>query len=108
GAEDVDGTRRFHSTYAVAGARARAGRWQGRATIGDAFHLLTAQRRTLDGVFGAVEVSPARWAAAQLEYDTEKGNAGMGLALPFGLRLRAALLHMQSLSLGAGWSLVLG
>ena len=44
---------------------------------------------------------------AQIEYDTEKWNAGLGLSPWAGLRLRTALLNGESLSLGAGWSLTL-
>ena len=107
GVEDIDGTRRFHSTYAVTGTRFVAAGLSGRTTFGYGFRALTAQRRTLDGAFGALELSPVRWASAQIEYDTEKWNSGLGVSLPFGLRARAALLHMESLSVGAGWSLAL-
>ena len=66
-----------------------------------------ATRRVLDGAFGAAELAPWRWLRAQIEYDTEKWNAGLGLSPWAGLRLRAALLNAESLSLGAGWSLTL-
>jgi hypothetical protein len=39
-----------------------------------------------------------------MEYDTEKWNVGVGVALPFGLRLRAAALNLETLSAGAGWT----
>jgi hypothetical protein len=58
----------------------------------------------LDGTFGAVDCAVTRSLDAQIEYDSEKWNAGVGLGLFGGLRIRAALLHMESLSLGAGWS----
>ena len=104
GVEDVKGTRRFHSTYAVAGMPFAIRDFRGRLSIGYAPRVVTASRHTLDGAFGALEVSPWRAVAAQLEYDTEKWNAALALPLPFGLRMRGALLHLQSLAFGAGFS----
>lgn len=107
GVDDIRGTRRFHATYAVSGLPWRIQDVQGRIAMGYAFRAFTASRHTLDGVFGAVEVSPWRFVAAQLEYDTEKMNAAIAVPTPFGLRLRAALLHMESFSIGAGFYLPL-
>ena len=104
GVEDLEGTRRFHSCYVVTGDRFTSFRLHGRATLGYGFRALPAVRRTLNGVFGALEVSPVRHAVTQLEYDSEKWNAGLGVALPFGIRLRAALLNLESLSFGFGWT----
>jgi len=102
GIEDAKGTRRFHSTYAVTGLPYRIGQVQGRLSMGYAFDVLEAGRRTLLGTFGAVELSPWRMLAAQLEYDTEKWNLGVAVPAPYGIRLRAALLNMESLSIGVG------
>ncbi len=107
GVEDLEGTRRFHSSYAVAGTEIHMVRLRGRAALGYGFHAFDAVRRTLDGGFGAIELSPWRALAAQVEYDSDKWNAAMGLALPFGIRIRAALLHLDSPSLGAGWAATL-
>ena len=104
GVDDVEGTRRFHSSYAVTGTQFSINRLHGRAALGYGFRGLPAARRTLDGAFGALELSPWRHVATQIEYDSEKWNAGLGVALPFGIRVRASLLHLESLSLGAGWS----
>jgi hypothetical protein len=104
GIEDIEGTRRFHSTYAVCGVPLAWNALRGRATLGYGSRTLPAKRRTLDGTFGAFELSPWRRVAPQIEYDTEKWNAGLGLALPFGIQLHASLLHLESLALGAGWS----
>ena len=41
--------------------------------------------------------------AVRVEYDTEKWNAGIGVGLKYGLRLRVAALNMEGLSVGAGW-----
>jgi hypothetical protein len=107
GVEDARGQRRFHSTYAVTGMPFTVAAVRARVSAGYGFRVLDARRRVLDGAFGAAELSPLPWLRAQLEYDTEKWNAGLGLSPWSGLRLRAALLHLESLSLGAGWSLTL-
>lgn len=104
GVEDVQGTRRFHSSYAVAGMPFHVSEWTGRVTAGYGFRLFDADRYVLDGAFGAAEMSPWPWLLAQLEYDTEKWNAGVGLRPIAGLQIRAALLNMESASVGAGWS----
>jgi len=107
GIDDARGQRRFHSTYAVTGMPFSIAGLQGRLAAGYGFRIFTAMRYVLDGAFGAAELSPLPWLRGQLEYDSEKWNAGLGLSPWAGLRLRAALLHLQSLSLGAGWSLTL-
>ena len=104
GAEDVEGTRRFHSTYAVAGMPLEISHVQSRFSLGYAPSVFTAARHVLEGGFGALEVSPWRAVAVRMEYDTEKWNVGVGVALPFGLRLRAAALNLETLSAGAGWT----
>jgi hypothetical protein len=107
GIEDARGQRRFHSTYAVTGLPMAIAGMHARVSAGYGFRILDAARRVLDGAFGAVELAPWPWLRGQLEYDTEKWNAGVGLSPWAGLRLRAALLNLESLSLGAGWSLTL-
>jgi hypothetical protein len=107
GVEDARGQRRFHSTYAVTGLPFALAGMRCRLAAGYGFRMLHAMRRVLDGAFGAAELAPLPWMRAQVEYDTEKWNAGLGLSPWAGLRLRAALLNMESLSLGAGWSLTL-
>jgi hypothetical protein len=103
GGEDVHGTKRFHSTYGVAGMPFDIYRLQSRVTIGYAPRVFTASRRTLDGLFGAYEVTARRTVAAALEYDTEKWNSMLGINLGFGIRARVALLDLEHLSFGAGW-----
>jgi hypothetical protein len=103
GIEDARGTRRFHSTYAVTGMPWRIQSVHGRMSVGYAFAAFKAGRRTLLGTFGAFEFSPWRWLAAQLEYDTEKWNLGLAVPAPYGIRFRAAWLHLQTLSAGVGW-----
>ena len=107
GIDDARGQRRFHSSYAVTGMPFSLAGVQGRVAAGYGFRIFKAERYVLNGGFGAAELAPLRWLRAQLEYDSEKWNAGLGLSPWAGLRLRAALLHMESVSLGAGWSLTL-
>jgi len=104
GAEDLNGTRRFHDSYVVAGLEKQIKDVQTRFSLGYATHVFRAPRYVLDRGFGAVEVSPWRVVAAQAEYDSEKWNVGIGLALPYGLRFRAAALNLETLSVGAGWT----
>jgi hypothetical protein len=103
GVEDVRGTRRFHSTYGVAGLPLRIAQMHGRVSLGYAFKALKAGRRTLLGTFGAVEWFPWRLLVMQVEYDTEKWNLGLAAPAPYGIRFRAALLDMESLSVGVGF-----
>ena len=103
GVEDIQGTRRYHSAYAVAGIPHEIFHVQSRFSLGYASRVFTASRYVLDGAFGALEVSPWRSVAARFEYDTEKINVGLGFDLGFGLRIRAAALNMESLSAGVGW-----
>lgn len=104
GVEDAVGFRRFHSTYAVAGLPLAVGTLPTRWSVGYGFRVGDPGRRTLDGLFGAGEVSPTRWARVQLEYDSEKWNAGIGLTPGGGVQLRSSLLNMESLAWGASWS----
>src|SRR5207244_36467 len=103
GVEDVEGTRRFHSAYAVAGMPLEIQYVRSRVTLGYAFRAFTASRYVLDGCFGALEASPWNRLAAQLEFDSEKWNAGLQFKAPFGFRVRADLLGLTSLSAGVGW-----
>jgi hypothetical protein len=103
GVDDVEGTRRFHSSYLVTGMPFAIFHLQNRLSLGYAPSVFTATHHVLEGGFGAFEVSPWRAVAARVEYDSEKWNAGFGVDLIYGLRLRAAALNMESLSVGASW-----
>ena len=103
GIEDAKGTRRFHSTYGVAGLPWQIQQVHGHLSMGYAIDAFKAGRRTLLGTFGACEFAPWRMIAAQLEYDTEKWNLGFAVPAPYGIRFRVAWLHMQSLSVGVGF-----
>ena len=103
GVEDLRGTRIFHSSFAVAGMPFEIYRLQNRVTLGYAPRVFEATRRTLDGLFGAYEVSVRRALAAAVEYDSEKFNAALGINLGFGLRARVAWLDLKYAAVGAGW-----
>ncbi len=104
GIEDAEGTRRFHSSYAVAGLPVTFHHVAGRVGLGYGFRVFDASRYVLDGAFGALECEFPRWLRVQVENDSEKWNAGLGLGAFGGLSVRAALLHLNSLALGIGWS----
>jgi hypothetical protein len=104
GMDDLVGTRRFHSTYAVAGLPARIFQMHARAAIGYAPTAFAAPRHVLDGAFGGFEMQPWRALRLQVEHDSEKWIAGLGLEPGFGFRIRVAALGLESLSAGAGWS----
>jgi len=104
GVEDFHGTRRFHSSYAVAGIPFDIYRLQNRVTLGYAPRVFRAGGRTLDGLFGACEVSVMRRAVTAIEYDTEKANASLGIDLGFGIKARLALFDLKHVGVGAGWS----
>ena len=109
GIEDVRGTRRFHSTYVVAGVPLNIYQLQNRFTLGYAPTIFTASRHVLDGLFGAAELSAWRFVAVALENDTQKWNGLTGFEVGYGLKVRVALLDLEHgsskrVSFGAGWS----
>jgi exopolysaccharide biosynthesis protein YbjH len=103
GIEDAIGTKRFHSTYIVGGIPIENRALQCRFSLGYAARIFMASRRTLDGVFGAIELSPWRPVAGAIEHDTEKWNASLGVDLVLGLRARLSLLDLRHPSAGLGW-----
>ncbi|MEO5616761.1 MAG: YjbH domain-containing protein [Candidatus Eisenbacteria bacterium] len=107
GAEDVQGTRRFHSSYAVAGLPVEIFHVHCRMSLGYGFRAFEANRYVLDGAFGAVDIVPTRIARLQAEFDSEKWNAAIGISPGAGFHIRAVLLNLETLSFGAGWSYTL-
>ncbi len=103
GVEDAVGTRRFHSSYAVSGMPFSIRSLRGRAAVGYAPRVFEAARHTLDGAFGALEVSPWRPVALAVEHDSEKVNASIHARLWGGARVRGALLDLEHPAFGAGW-----
>ena len=107
GAEDVYGTRRFHSTYLVAGIRPSIFRLLPRLTAGYAPRVLTATNYTIDGGFGALEVPLGKLATPVVEYDSERWNIGVGLHIGPYVHLRIAWFDLKYAALGGGFSLAL-
>jgi hypothetical protein len=103
GAEDLNGTRRFHCSYLVTGLAKEIKDVQTRFSLGYATHVFRAPSYVLDGGFGAVEAT-WRGVAAQTEFDSEEWNVGIGVALPYGLRIRTTVLNLETLSAGVGWT----
>jgi len=104
GIEDVQGTRRFHSAYLVTGMPGRIFLLHWRGSLGYGFRTFVANRYVLDGLFGALECVPTRYVRVQLEHDSEKVNAAVGIEPGAGFRIRAAILNLEKLSFGAGWT----
>jgi len=104
GIEDIQGTRRFHSAYAVTGMPFSIFRLESRATFGYGFRAFDATRYVLDGAFGAFELDPTRIVRLLAEYDTEKWNIGLGISPGAGFRIRVAFLNLESITVGAGWA----
>jgi hypothetical protein len=107
GAEDVYGTRRFHSTYVVAGVQPSIFRLLPRLAAGYAPRVLTATNYTLDGGFGALELPLGKLATPVVEYDSERWNIGVGLHIGPYVHLRVAWFDLKYAALGGGVSLVL-
>lgn len=105
GVDDVSGTRRFHSTYAIAGTTGRIHSLRVGLGGGYAPPALTATRHVLDGGFGALEVALPPHARVVVEHDSEKWNAGFGLTVIGHLKLRAAWIDLRHPAVGIGWSM---
>jgi len=107
GAHDLVGTRRFHTTYAVASKSVATLPPVG--TVG--LHLgyggdpLSLRRvgHGLDGAFGGVSVAPSRWASLFAEYDTERVNAGARLRI-WRFALLAAAQNLDGISAGVSYT----
>jgi len=104
GIDDVRGTRRFHSLYAVAskGTTVFSG-FRARGSLGYGSDVLNAKNYVLDGVFGGGELRYRDVAGIALDYDTEKWNTSFRLVLFQRLAAYAAFLDFESPSGGISW-----
>ncbi len=108
GVEDPFGTRRFHTSYVVAGRSFRFGTTHVRADAGYAFILpRNVAGHTLKGGFLGVDARFIDALGLVAEYDSEKWNLGVKLRAPLGLTGRLVWLNAQSLSGGVGLHLKL-
>jgi hypothetical protein len=104
GVDDVSGTRLFHSLYVVASQAVPAPGAAMDVSVGYGADPLHADVRVLDGWFGGLEVRPWPWAAARLDFDTEKWNSGASLTVADRLSLDLVLLHLDTVSGGVHWT----
>ncbi len=105
GVDDLKGTRRFHSLYVV-GTKTLTlipGSAGVKFSGGYGSEVLHAHRHILHGGFGGAEFVISDWAATSLEYDSEKWNTGVRLAIRHRLEVRAALLNLETLAGGVSW-----
>lgn len=104
GIDDVRGTRRFHSLYAVTSKGFRlSSDFLVRGSLGYGSDQLKAQNHVLDGGFGGGEVRYRDVAGIALDYDTEKWNTSFRLVLFQRLAAYAAFLDFESPSGGISW-----
>lgn len=106
GADDVRGTRRFHSLYFVAtqGVEFDFTPLAAEVTCGFGLRTLAAPRYLLDGVFGGIQIRATPWAVGLAEYDSEKWSGGVRFVLFSRLSTTVALLNFEKLSGGAAWT----
>ncbi len=103
GVEDLEGTRRFHTAYIVAGRSFPVGSLQLRVDAGLAGPVFRQRTNvTLNGVFGAAELRAAGRVTAGIEYDSEKWNLGLKARGPAGFTARLVWLNARDLSGGFG------
>jgi len=104
GIDDVRGTRRFHSLYAVTSKGVRLpSHFLIRGSLGFGSDQLEAQNHILDGVFGGAEIRYEDMVGIALDYDTEKWNTCFRLVLFQRLAAYAAFLDFESPSGGVSW-----
>jgi len=105
GVDDVRGTRLFHSLYLVGTRSHRVTRGlELGLSAGFGSTALTARRHVLDGPFGGLEVRLGDRVSVVLDADTEKVNSGFRLTLFDRVSLHLALLHLDTVSGGVGWT----
>src|SRR5262249_17640204 len=99
GIDDVKGTRRVHSLYAVAtkSVRPARGPLALEVSAGYASHAIRAARYTLDGGFGGAEVRAFGAVSGIVDYDTERWNAGGRIVLFRRLAAQAVFVDMDVL-----------
>jgi hypothetical protein len=104
GIDDVRGTRRFHSLYAVTSKGYTFGNSVLiRGSLGYGSDALDAKNYILNGVFGGGEIRYRETAGIALDYDTEKWNTSFRLVLFERLAAYAAFLDFKSPSGGISW-----
>ena len=77
-----------------------------RGSLGYGSTALTAREHVLDGVFGGIEVKFWHRASLIVDLDTEKVNSGIRLTIFDRVSLHMALLNLETISGGVGWTQV--
>lgn len=97
GSEDLTGTRRYHTLFAV------MGKHLGLGAAGEfAFHAgagvgwVDAENHPLDGVFGGISKRLWRGGEVLAEYDTDKVNVGLGVEPLRYIRVVLSALKLES------------
>jgi exopolysaccharide biosynthesis protein YbjH len=106
GIDDLRGTRRFHSLYAVASKTftIKPKLLRLRLTGGYASDVLKADDHILDGGFGGAELGVGHFASWALDYDTEKWNTSVRLFAFRRVTAHLALLNFEGLAGGVSWT----
>jgi hypothetical protein len=97
GSEDLTGTRRYHTFFAVMGKSFSLGPGgECRLHFGAGAGWIDAANHPLDGVFGGV--SKRLWRGGELlaEYDTDKVNVGVGFEPLRNIRVVLSALNVES------------
>lgn len=100
GGEDITGTKRFNTLFAVLSRRINPGVAEFRVHLGAGVDWIEAKNHPLDGVFGGVAMR--LWEGGELigEYDTNKVNIGFAVQpFPY-VRVLVAALNAESFAGG--------
>jgi hypothetical protein len=105
GGEDITGTKRYNTLFAVLSRRLDPGIGEFRVHLGAGAGWIEAKNHPLDGVFGGVAMR--LWKGGDLigEYDTNKVNVGFALEpLPY-VRVLVAAINAESFAGGINFQL---
>ena len=106
GMDDIRGTRRFHSLYAV-GSKTfviKPELIRAHISAGYAPDWIHAKDHNMFGGFGGGEVTVGRWASLALDYDTEKWNTCFRLFAFRRVTAYLALLNFEGSAGGVSWT----
>lgn len=106
GVDDVRGTRKFHSLYAVGGKTFNlpVDDLAARISVGYGSDALDAKLHVLDGGFGSAELFYSDFLSWGVDYDTEKWNTIFRLVAFRHLAARFVLLNFEAPAGGFAWT----
>lgn len=105
GADDVTGTRRYHSLYIV-GSKSldlNPGHLRTRLSAGYGSTALNAEQHILDGAFAGAELFVSDYASVALDFDTEKWNTTFRLIAFQRLAAYFGFLNLEAPVGGISW-----